>query len=128
MKNIILVLMLTVPRILPQTVDLQQAALKRDARFERTLTFIIDDDELLPGTLTVPEGQYRLNFRNSFTANRLDLLLDDDKGKQVGAAELMEKREKEDLIINLKVGRYTVYVRQRPKWRCLLTVTEKPKN
>lgn len=106
----------------------EQALLKRLARYERTLTFVIDEDELLPGTMSVPEGQYRLEFLNQFTSSRLDLAIDDDKSARVAATEMKEKREKEDLILNLRAGRYTVYVRQRPRWRCVLTVTEKVKN
>jgi hypothetical protein len=128
MKRLFLLLTFVGGTVLPQAQDAQQDALKRAARFERSLTFVIDDDELLPGTLTVAEGQYRLDFRNHFTSSRLDLVLDDDKGKNFGAAELKEKREKEDLIVNLKAGKYVVFVRQRPKWRCVLTVTEKAKN
>ena len=128
MKKLILLLLTLGLPAQPQAQNAQQEALKRSARFERSLTFVIDDDELLPGTLSVPEGQYRLDFRNHFTSSRLDLVLDDDKGKNFGAAELKEKREKEDLIVNLKAGKYVVFVRQRPKWRCVLTVTEKAKN
>ena len=126
-RRILLAIAIGLPALL-QAQDLQQEALKRAARFEKSLTFVIDDDELLPGTMSVPEGQYRLDFRNHFTSSRLDLVLDDDKGKNFGTAELKEKREKEDLIVNLKAGKYVVFVRQRPKWRCVLTVTEKAKN
>jgi hypothetical protein len=50
MKKLLLhVLSLGLPA-LTQAQDVQQEALKRVARFETSLTFVIDDDELLPGT------------------------------------------------------------------------------
>jgi hypothetical protein len=83
---------------------------------------------MLPGALTIAEGTYRLEFRNQFTSARLELAVDDDRSARLAVAELKEKREKEDLIVNLKPGRHTVFVRQRPRWRCVVTVTEKAKN
>jgi hypothetical protein len=97
-------------------------------RFERTLTFVIDDDEMMPGTMSVPEGQYRLEFRNQFTSARLDIAIDDDRNARFANAEIKDKREVDDFIANLRPGRYTVFVRQRPRWRCVITVTEKARN
>ncbi len=104
-----------------------QAIAKKLLRFDRTINFVIDDDEMLPGKLTLPAGQYRFTFRNNFVANRLTLAIDDDKGKNLLTGEIKERRASEDLIVNLNVGKHIAYVRQRPKWRCEITVTERPK-
>ena len=104
-----------------------QALAKRLLRFDRSIEFVIDDDELLPGTLTLPEGQYRFRFHNNFVSNKLDLLVNDDKGVNLVSAELKAKKSTEDLIVSLKQGTHVVYVKQRPKWRCTVTVTEKKK-
>ena len=104
-----------------------QDKLKLAGRYQRTLEFLIDDDELLPGTMTIEEGQYRLLFRNAFTTGKLSLAIEDDKAAKVSLNDIAEKRSVGDLILALKPGRLVVYVRQRPRWRCVLTVTEKAK-
>lgn len=101
-----------------------QAKLKRNLQFERTVNFIIDDDELLPATLTLPPGQYRLAFLNSLVNERLDLAIEDDKGKSLISTEVQAKKTQGDVIYNFTPGKHTIYVRQRPRWKSILVISE----
>jgi len=103
----------------------QSVTSKNSSTFDRSITFLLDDDELVPKALTLPAGRYRFVVENGFTNARLDLRLDSSAGTRQADAVVKAQAAKGTLTFDLKVGQYVLYVAQRSKWRCVLTVTEK---
>lgn len=73
---------------------------------------------------SIPEGRYRFVLHNSFTSARLDLRLDDDKNARLANLEVKALTSRGELIVELKKGRQTISIAQRPKWRTVIEVTE----
>lgn len=93
----------------------------------RTLDLLLDDDQLLPGAVTLEAGVYRIRLNNGLTPARLDIRLEDSKAAKLAATEMKAKASKAFFEVELKAGKHVLYVVQRPKWRCEVTVTEKGK-
>ena len=97
---------------------------RRALDVDRTIDLLLDDDQITPAAISLPEGRYRFVLHNSFTSSRLDLRLDDDKNFRVSEIEVKARASRGELIVDLKKGRQIVYIAQRPKWRATIDVTE----
>ena len=97
---------------------------RRALDVDRTIDLLLDDDQVSPAALTLPEGRYRFVLHNSFTGSRLDLRLDDDKNIRVSEVEVKALASRGELIVELKKGQHFIYIAQRPKWRTAIAVTE----
>ena len=90
---------------------------RRALDVDRTIDLLLDEDQVSPAALTLPERRYRFVLHNSFTGSRLDLRLDDDKNLRVSQVEVKALASRGELIVELKKGKHAIYIAQRPKWR-----------
>ena len=75
MKYILAVLAIGLS-LLAQPPQIPPGQARKGLDVDRTIDLLLDDDLLLPATLSLPEGRYRFVIHNAFTSARLDLTPD----------------------------------------------------
>ena len=123
MKYILAVLAIGLS-LLAQPPQVPPGQARKGLDVDRTIDLLLDDDLLLPATLSLPEGRYRFVIHNAFTSARLDLRIDDEKNFRVANSEMKALASRGELIVDLKKGNQIIYVAQRPKWRATIEVLE----
>lgn len=122
MKNLVLILISFVTLAAQPVQPPGQA--RRALDVDRTIDLLLDDDQISPAAISLPEGRYRFVLHNSFTSSRLDLRLDDEKNLRLADLEVKARASRGELIVELKKGKQTIYIAQRPKWRTTIEVLE----
>ena len=87
MKYILAVLAIGLS-LLAQPPQVPPGQARKGLDVDRTIDLLLDDDLLLPATLSLPEGRYRFVIHNAFTSARLDLRIDDEKNFRVANSEM----------------------------------------
>lgn len=123
MKHLAFIL-ITATSLSAQAVPAPPGLARRALDVDRTINLLLDDDQVSPAAISLPEGRYRFVLHNSFTSSRLNLRLDDEKNLRLADLEVKALASRGELIVELKKGKHTIYVAQRPKWRTTIEVLE----
>lgn len=106
----------------------QQVPLVARPSNPKLIRFELRMSGLRPKSVTVEEGRHEIRFENALVRADLELQVDDSRRQTVSRTQRRpgeKARVKDQFLVNLSPGTYTVSIVGQPNWRSEIVVTAK---